>query len=131
MNRFEAAKAGLTLYDGSGPCHRGHEPVRIVSTGQCLACEEERKVALKAMRAGRKADKKSVSISTAQGFPPLTVGVHPADIETVLAVVAELRAAREPSLAAGLQAEIDALNGISHHEHETAAYLQRDRDVFK
>lgn len=33
-----AALAGLSKYTATKPCVRGHDPIRYVSTGQCVKC---------------------------------------------------------------------------------------------
>lgn len=39
MNRIEASKLGLKIYDADEPCRYGHEPKRYVSTGACIQCQ--------------------------------------------------------------------------------------------
>lgn len=46
--RQVAAAQGLEHYTSSKPCKRGHDSVRLVSSGACLACNRERVAAKRA-----------------------------------------------------------------------------------
>lgn len=48
MTRAEAILAGLTRYDGVGPCARGHLAQRLVSNKTCADCLAERRAEHKA-----------------------------------------------------------------------------------
>lgn len=43
LSRNTAAKTGSTRYYTGIPCIRGHDSVRVTSTGACVECKKERR----------------------------------------------------------------------------------------
>jgi hypothetical protein len=94
MSRMEAARAGLSTYQGVGPCKYGHPPIRLTSTGQCAGCEEERREALKAVRKlTHPVSKREAGILRMQGLKSVSYTVDIRDVDTLNAIVLSLNEA--------------------------------------